>query len=524
MGGIYKEQKENNPLPIISDPAKLITKSPMSHKGKKLIVLHNFTSLKTCTCVMREMRDTSTDIIVVSNELFCKDEIAKDFDKYFSRGCNIIEVTSLSPISITQRIVYALLEKNSFIARDADHIVFTLLSEYSRGAATIVHLLASLMQKCGDSRTGFERAKQQLKYHIAHQKSLKTYKSPTTSTKNGTSKIDSGFSSLSNTTSSSSHSLPTNVTKPNTEDTTAHSDTSSPYSSLSSSAKSSDTLDTFGYTKSDSDYESLQNDNKTSTGSDPTEVLLSNNADDSDSKNLQQKNIVMDLSTGQNFTEDETVTVDRFMEQPDGFNSSDEVDVLPDDIKDMPASSQHSFHLYINDLLTSDEFFPAHHLLNCLCVIGSIPIPLFIIEELDKVITKAATNKSNRVYSSMTPLIQQLEPGVLRMYPYVFLYHKDFDPKFMDVTSKLMHIPKLFCDVTKSNMSSGDVALSVTCVQHAVKNVIMKMDINQLTFLFIILNQLDKYCSNLHEKFNEENIKLKVQVAYLIRLREEVLT
>ena len=80
---------------------------------------------------MKEMKSSSTDIIVVSNKLFCKEEIAKDFDKHFSRGCNIIEVTSLQPISITQRIVYALLEKNSFVARDADHIVFTLLSEYS---------------------------------------------------------------------------------------------------------------------------------------------------------------------------------------------------------------------------------------------------------------------------------------------------------------------------------------------------------------------------------------------------------
>ena len=120
---------------------------------------------------MREMKDASTDIIAVSNELLCKEEMAKDFDKYFSRGCNIIEVTSLQPISIMQRIVYALLEKNSFVARDADHIVFTLLSEYSRGAATIVHMLTSLMQNSkNNSRTGFEQAKQQLKLHIAHLK------------------------------------------------------------------------------------------------------------------------------------------------------------------------------------------------------------------------------------------------------------------------------------------------------------------------------------------------------------------
>ena len=135
---------------------------------------------------MREMKDASTDIIVVSNELLCKEEMAKDFDKHFSRGCNIIEVTSLQPISIMQRIVYALLEKNSFVARDADHIVFTLLSEYSRGAATIVHMLTSLMQNSkNNSRTSFEQAKQQLKYHIARLKvekiaSLNTSQLPTT--------------------------------------------------------------------------------------------------------------------------------------------------------------------------------------------------------------------------------------------------------------------------------------------------------------------------------------------------------
>ena len=58
-----------------------------------------------------------------------KEEMAKDFDKYFSQGCNIIKVTSLS---IIRRIVYALLDKKSpvYVARDADHIMFTLLSEY----------------------------------------------------------------------------------------------------------------------------------------------------------------------------------------------------------------------------------------------------------------------------------------------------------------------------------------------------------------------------------------------------------
>ena len=133
MGGVYKEQKDLDPLPTISNPSLLTTKGskPSSRREKKLIILHNFTSLETCACIMREMKDATTDIIIVSNELFCKEEIAKEFDKYFNRGCNIIEVTNLQHISIMQRMVYGLLEKNSFVARDADHIVFTLLSEYS---------------------------------------------------------------------------------------------------------------------------------------------------------------------------------------------------------------------------------------------------------------------------------------------------------------------------------------------------------------------------------------------------------
>ena len=110
MGGIYQEQKEIDPLPPISNPS-LLTATPMSRKQKKLIVLHNFSSLGVCSFIMQEMKDASTNTIVVSNELFCKEEIAKDFDKHFSQGCNIIEVTSLQPISIMQRIVYTLLRE-----------------------------------------------------------------------------------------------------------------------------------------------------------------------------------------------------------------------------------------------------------------------------------------------------------------------------------------------------------------------------------------------------------------------------
>ena len=148
----------------------------ISREQKKLIVLHNYATLQTCMCIMRELKDASTDIIIVSNEMFCKEAIAKDIDKHFSQGCNIIEVTNLPPIGITQRLVYRLLEKNGFVARDADHIVFILLSEYSRGSATVVHMLTSLMQKCDDnSRTGFELSKQQLKFHLAHLNLLSYY-------------------------------------------------------------------------------------------------------------------------------------------------------------------------------------------------------------------------------------------------------------------------------------------------------------------------------------------------------------
>ena len=173
MGGIYQERKELDSLPTIINPSLLITKDSKSitHKQKKLILLQNFVSLQTCTCIMKEMKDAAINIIIVSNELFCKEEIAKHFDEQFTRGCNIIEVTSLQPISIMQRMVYGLLEKNSFVVRHADLIVFTLLSEHSQGAATIVHILTSLMQKSDDnSRAGFELAKQLLKLHLAHQR------------------------------------------------------------------------------------------------------------------------------------------------------------------------------------------------------------------------------------------------------------------------------------------------------------------------------------------------------------------
>ena len=477
---------------------------------------------------MREMKDASTDIIVVSNELLCKEEMAIDFDKHFSRGCNIIEVTSLLPISIMQRIVYALLEKNSFVARDADHIVFTLLSEYSQGAATIVHMLTSLMQKSEDnSRTGFELAKQQLKLHIAHLKGLQNHENATKIIviKNGTSGTDIFISSV---ISNISSSLPT---KTDTEDISGSSST---YSSLSSNSKSDAEVvaASSSNSRADSDYDSTHGSKMNLTRLETSiEVLSKNIADDSTSKTwFQQNHLMTDTLPNSKYLEEETVMAEKYMKQTDTSADSEVEDFsdFPEDHKILENKLvsfplQNSLHLFISDLLTCDEYIslPARHLLNCLCVIGPIPIPLFLIEEMDNIITKAAADK-NRVQRSVTPLTQQLEAGLLRNHPHVFLYHKDFNPEFQVATSKLMYVPKLLCDVINTNMHSGDIALSITCVQQAIKNLLMQtiqLSINHLHFMLIVLNQLDGSCSKLHD---EQNVKLKVQIAYSVGLRKEI--
>lgn len=143
MGGIYEEQNK-------------------IHKAKKLIILHNFTSLETCDCIKEEMEDALTDIIIIiNNEGHFKEEIQKEISKYFSRGCKIIEVKNLNRMIIMQRMLFGLLEKNNFVARDADRFVFKLLSNYSKGKATIVRMLISLTQKCSNGRNSFELVKQQ---------------------------------------------------------------------------------------------------------------------------------------------------------------------------------------------------------------------------------------------------------------------------------------------------------------------------------------------------------------------------
>ena len=113
---------------------------------------------------MTEMKDAITDIIIVSNALVCieKKEIAEYIKKHLNRDCNVINVTNLESMRILQRIMYGLLEKDNFIASDDDRAVLNSLSEHSQGSATLVHILASLMQKYDDNRVSFQHIKQQL--------------------------------------------------------------------------------------------------------------------------------------------------------------------------------------------------------------------------------------------------------------------------------------------------------------------------------------------------------------------------
>ena len=59
-GGIYKDQKLD-PSHINSNLSLLAwnASKPVKSKEKKLIVIQIFISLRTCTCIMREMKDAN---------------------------------------------------------------------------------------------------------------------------------------------------------------------------------------------------------------------------------------------------------------------------------------------------------------------------------------------------------------------------------------------------------------------------------------------------------------------------------
>ena len=478
MGGIYKEQKELDSLPTIINPLLLTTKDSksISRKQKKLMVLQNFTSLQTCTCIMKEIKDASTDIIIVSNELFCKEEIAKQFDKHFSRGCNIIEVTNLQPISIMQRIVYGLLEKNNFVARDADHIVFTLLSEYSRGAATIVHLLTSLMQKCDDnSRTGFELAKQHLKLHLAHQRLENYLDNHSRQLSNGVKIEDSDESIMMKKESQITHkccpSSPQDLEQLNI-----------------ACLECKPTLST-------SQYNSVHTKTETEKSSLLTSTLQ-----------VQAEDIPEPTQTS-SATSDASIT----------------------EKQKVMTTPIHPLYMYINDILSTTISLTAHHLLNSLIITGHIPLPLFFVEELNNVVMNVVISKEKNMmpephmFISESPMKQLVQGGVIRKSCYPIVYHADLNPENVISNIQHMFIPKLICDAVKEQMDDTDKVLSTLCVQHALENLLTnnEVDLIHLHYILIFCNQLQDVCTQELHEFGEElliaNQKLVLQISQRYR-------
>ena len=553
---IYKDQKE---LPTIDNPSLIATEGskPTSRNKKKLIVLNNFISLKTCTCIMREMKDASTDIIVVSNELFCKEEMAKDFDKHFSRGCNIIEVTSLQPISIMQRIVYALLEKNSFEARDADHIVFTLLSEYSRGAATIVHMLTSLMQKSEDnSRTGFELAKQQLKLHIAHLKVERFPAGQNITYSTNVSIVDMTQSEhKSNDISTSpqgprevfaseaTHScidddtregndpdietFPSSIYQPGsvheaqtkaTEDKELGALTSSVANTTSGILSMS--IQNESYVMPNIDEEASRRDNDLYNDEAPHKG--SPHSDDSDDDYHSDDVLIIQPEGYKAASKDGSIHAIResnrasFVAGNDTTQTDSSYTTLPPTTakpskENLRANHKHpQLYMYINDILTNYISLPAHHLLNSLVITGPIPLPLFYVEELNTIVMNSVISKAE------SPMRQLVKAGVIRSSSCAMVYHKDLDPDYINLSIPPMSVSKLICDAVKDQMDDGDKALSVLSAQRALENLLAnEKSLIHLRYILVICDQLCGACEELQE-FDQlliASLKIKLEVA-----------
>ena len=462
MGGIYEEQKELDSLPTIVNPSLLITKNSnsISRKQKKLIVLQNFASLQTCTCIMKEMKDTATDIIIVSHELFCKEEITKHFDKQFTRGCNIIEVTSLQPISITQRIVYGLLEKNSFVARDADHIVFTLLSDYSRGAATIVHMLTSLMQKCDDSRTGFELVKQLLKLHLAHQKlesHLDNYGRESDEVKIGDSNtMERESQILDVNVNCCQHTSLQELKQPSTETNNPILSTSNQYTSIHTQ----------------------------------TETLLTNSLPVTPT---QTSCATSDATKPAKIEKQSVATHPLHMYINDILN----------------ATISLTGHQLLNSLVITRPIpLPLFYVEE----LNNVVMNAAICKDKDKI-------QETRTFISETPMKQLVRGGVIRNSCYPIIYHADLNPENVISNIQQMFIPKLICDAIKVQMNDTDKVLSTLCVQHALENLLTNDDIDliHLHYILILCNQLHNMCTQeLHECSEElliTNQKLMLRIS-----------
>ena len=570
MGGTYKEQKELDPLPTNSNPLLLTTKAskPTNRKEKKLIILNNFTSLKTCYYIMREMKDASTDIIVVSNKLFCKEEIAKDFDKHLSRGCNIIEVTSLQPISIMQRIVYALLEKNSFVARDADHIVFTLLGEYSRGAATIVHMLTSLMQKSVDnSRTGFELAKKQVKLHKAHLKleqSLNGYTTPreANSTVNEKKYHDENVTTAMepqiartnlNHDSSSQGNSSGNPMFTNESFTLPH-DNQKEIQTTSSEGKRLDATSSAANTTSGFVSMGIQNESFIMPNIDEEVSHRDNDphGDDSDDGDddqgekrekanddvlvIQPEGHNVTSSTGKHpsihevkdleCTQVRTKSVSGRASFVAGSNSkpTDSSDASPTTAKpskeDYTVAHSHPVYMYISDIISTNISSLAHHLLNSLIITGHIPLPSFYVEELNNVVMNAGVSKGKKNMQTESPMKELVKVGAVRSSSYPIIYHKNLHPDYIDTTIQPMFIPKLIYEAVNEQMDYADKALSILSVQRALERLLTnetKPNSIHLHYILILCNQLDDVCSRVSDHLLTTNLKLKLQILQILR-------
>ena len=122
--------------------------------------------------------------------------------------------------------------------------------------------------------------------------------------------------------------------------------------------------------------------------------------------------------------------------------------------------------MYINDILTNISW-PTHHLLNSLVITGPIPLPLFYVEELNNVVMNAVISKENDVlheFVSESPIKELVKLGVIRSSSYPIVYHKNFNPDYIDTTTQLMFISKLICDAVRDQMDDVDKALSILSV------------------------------------------------------------
>ena len=525
VGAVYKEQKNPDPLPTVSNPSLLTTKSnkPTSRKDKRLIVLHNFTSLDNCHFVMREMKDASTDIIVVSNELFCKKEVAQEFDKYFNRGCNIIEVDNLQPISILQRIVYGLLEKNSFVARDADHIVFTLLSEYSRGAATVVHMLTSLMKKSDDnSRTGFELAKQQLKLHMVNLRLGLD--------KHGMHNTLSQANSFANPTAKVQHRGGNFATEK--EFGVKDNGHLSAYERLEQPPDDVNKQDNIGNSKQNDDVsESQITIIPECCIMQESCIVPSGGYKPSNRKAFQPRSLKakgIKKSSNSQLEDKHAMTSSIIAESDDNKHAtSSDATHPPDRIKlekeGFVSTKKHPLYMYISDILstTSNISLPAHHLLSCIAITGPLPLPLFYAEELEKVVMNAVFNKEKKRIQAESPMKQLIKEGVIRRLCYPIIYHKDLNTDYIDLSIKQITIPKLICDAVKDEMDDIDKVLAVLSAQQALENLthVTNLSLIHLQYLLILSNQLHDVCTKQLHSIDDELLitiqKLILRVALM---------